>query len=509
MYIQVIRFFQTFLSNNLNNRNAVYNGINMNHKIIIVLLALLLLASCSTTKKMLDGKSKLVYFEANNSVFDDGLQQSQSISYTDLFSVRNDFINTVPLLQNEVTTAFISRPTFFIKDDRFLVFPQEHIYISKYDTVFNYYSFEIKNNLIRNNELKFFQKLNSITPYPVIKHNENISLNNILKQREVFQKEAFIYAAYYKKNFDSLVNAYHISNKFKEIAQTQILHTELKVMFGFYRQYADTLTKYNLLNKFYLERIDELNSINNIYELEAIIIESNEVLSAVFPLSIIKLKTEENFNKCYELIKINFKNLCKDYFLSRLLYYANKNRIFISEEKLDSYYSECHNEEFKDLVKKLYSSKENQISNSNTINTNLVLTLDGKKTVDITNVINKHKGKIIVLDFWASWCVPCIEEIPYIKKLLTEYDKHDVTFIQIAFDKEIQPWQKAVYSQKFTEIENYKIINSISPEIINKYNINSIPRYLIIDKDGKIIDADAPRPSDPKLKMLLDKLLAE
>ena len=67
---------------------------NNRHKIIIVLLALLLLASCSTTKKMLDGKSKLVYFEANNSVFDDGLQQSQSISYTDLFSVRNDFINT-------------------------------------------------------------------------------------------------------------------------------------------------------------------------------------------------------------------------------------------------------------------------------------------------------------------------------------------------------------------------------------------------------------------------------
>ncbi|MBS1639549.1 MAG: TlpA family protein disulfide reductase [Bacteroidetes bacterium] len=481
----------------------------MSLKIIIILLVLSLLASCSTTKKMLDGKNKLVYFEANNSVFDDSLQQSQSISYTDLFSVRNDFINTVPLLQNEVATAFISRPTFFLKYDKFLVFPQEHIYIRKYDTVFNYYSFEVKNNLIRNNELSFFQKLNSITPYPVIKHNEDASLNNILKQREEFQKEAFIYATCYKKNFDSLVNAYHVSNKFKEIAQTQILHTELKVMFGFYRQYADVLTKYNLLNKFYLERIDELNSINNIYELEAIAIEFNKVLSEVLPLPITKLKTAEEFNKCYELIKINFKNLSKDYFLSRLLYYANKNRIFISEEKLNSYYSECYNKEFKDLVKKLYNSKENQISNSNAINTNLVLTLNGKKTVDITNVINKHKGKIIVLDFWASWCAPCIEEIPYVKKLLTEYNKHNVAFIQITFDKEIQPWQKTIYSQKLTEIENYKIINSINPEIINKYNINSIPRYMLIDKDGKIIDADAPRPSDPKLKTLLDKLLKE
>ncbi len=113
------------------------------------------------------------------------------------------------------------------------------------------------------------------------------------------------------------------------------------------------------------------------------------------------------------------------------------------------------------------------------------------------------RGKPILIDCWASWCAPCIAEMPYSKDLENKYgDKID--FIYISFDKSNFSWLKkmrALYIQK----NSYLLENNFTSNFANYFGISSIPRYILIDKTGKVQLPNAPRPSDPNLMDILEK----
>ena len=113
---------------------------------------------------------------------------------------------------------------------------------------------------------------------------------------------------------------------------------------------------------------------------------------------------------------------------------------------------------------------------------------------DNTFNTSAFKGKYVYVDFWASWCGPCRQEFPYSKEMqarFTEKQKKKIVFLNISIDEKKANWQKAVEDLKL-EGEN-----GWSPEIATKMKINSIPRYMIIDKDGKIMNLNSSRPSNP------------
>ncbi|WP_303316242.1 TlpA disulfide reductase family protein [Flavivirga abyssicola] len=122
-----------------------------------------------------------------------------------------------------------------------------------------------------------------------------------------------------------------------------------------------------------------------------------------------------------------------------------------------------------------------------------------------TNSLDDFKGKYVFIDLWATWCGPCIQQIPYLEKIEKKYHGKNIVFISISTDKlsDYDKWKKMVKEKGLTGIQLYaKGDESFKKE----YGITSIPRFILIDPNGTIIDANAPKPSDNKLTQLIDGL---
>lgn len=131
-----------------------------------------------------------------------------------------------------------------------------------------------------------------------------------------------------------------------------------------------------------------------------------------------------------------------------------------------------------------------------------------KQQIKWQNLLSKCKGKIVYVDFWASWCAPCMSEMPKAKILRQKYAKKNIVFIYLALNDREKEWQAASLKAELeNEQYNYLILNSKTAPMIKDLKITSIPRYLIYDKDGKLIYRDALRPSSNELEKVLGELL--
>ncbi len=119
-------------------------------------------------------------------------------------------------------------------------------------------------------------------------------------------------------------------------------------------------------------------------------------------------------------------------------------------------------------------------------------------TLTVRNVF-KDENKIKVIDFWASWCSPCISEIKkgnIIRKMMTK--NNDVEWIYFSIDLDKEKWiNKSKELDEFGLSKNqYLILNPKNSELIRFFGVNTIPRYIILNKKGDVIAEKAPRPTD-------------
>jgi thiol-disulfide isomerase/thioredoxin len=104
------------------------------------------------------------------------------------------------------------------------------------------------------------------------------------------------------------------------------------------------------------------------------------------------------------------------------------------------------------------------------------------------------KGKVVYTDVWATWCGPCIAEHPYMEKLQKQYEEADVAFLAISIDSSPKPWKKMVDKKELGGIHLYAE-GAWDATIIQNYAISGIPRFILIDQEGNIANANAARPS--------------
>jgi peroxiredoxin len=137
----------------------------------------------------------------------------------------------------------------------------------------------------------------------------------------------------------------------------------------------------------------------------------------------------------------------------------------------------------------------------------------GKPAPDISGVdrdgnvigLNDFKGKFVYLDVWATWCGPCVAEIPGMEKLINQFEAENIAFVSISIDPDQKRWESFIEQKDMHGIQLYSGKNFDSP-VVKAYGINGIPRYILIDPSGNIIDANADRPGQirDKLNELLD-----
>lgn len=119
------------------------------------------------------------------------------------------------------------------------------------------------------------------------------------------------------------------------------------------------------------------------------------------------------------------------------------------------------------------------------------------------------KGKVVLIDVWATWCGPCREQLPYLKALEEEFrDNDNVVFVGLSADEDVnlEKWKKFVADNDLKGVQ-LKADGGMRSQFSQIYKVSGIPRFMVFDKQGKVVTVDAPRPSEPALKELLIKTI--
>ena len=117
--------------------------------------------------------------------------------------------------------------------------------------------------------------------------------------------------------------------------------------------------------------------------------------------------------------------------------------------------------------------------------------------------LSELRGKVVVVDVWATWCSPCRMMMPYFKQLEKELENEEVEFLNVCIGTSIEwdVWQEIIDAEKLSG--HLIFINSWTKGFAKEYRIVGVPRFLIFDREGHIVSVNAPAPNNPTLKKLI------
>ena len=133
-----------------------------------------------------------------------------------------------------------------------------------------------------------------------------------------------------------------------------------------------------------------------------------------------------------------------------------------------------------------------------------ITSLEGKK-MSISDVLKKHQGRILIIDFWASWCQDCILALPATKELKEKNPQ--LYFVYFSLDRTHEQWKRGLDKYQIASQENYWFDEGWKNNFNNYIDLNWVPRFMVIDQTGKIAKYYSIHPSDPEIQKTIDSLL--
>ena len=131
--------------------------------------------------------------------------------------------------------------------------------------------------------------------------------------------------------------------------------------------------------------------------------------------------------------------------------------------------------------------------------------------------VNSFKGKLLIIDFWATWCAPCLTEAPIFKKIAGKYKNSNVEFISISVDHDFSDWKNYVLENNWNgknywfgmqENESFFSLLYSKHKMDNKEIIlMGLPKYVFISANGEILSNSDLRPSKPEFELEIKKHL--
>jgi thiol-disulfide isomerase/thioredoxin len=205
----------------------------------------------------------------------------------------------------------------------------------------------------------------------------------------------------------------------------------------------------------------------------------------------INLKKKVNVDslKVHSIIKYTPDNLTRQMVLTELF----SQHLYGNQIKLFETYKEIAEKNIKEpFLKKplfdLYKKVKKRHDNTENEDSVFITKAKNSSVKEIMDSIKyQNKRKIIYIDYWATWCAPCRDEMPSSKKLMKDFKGKDISFIYVCLDSKEDGWQASLNQFKL-EGQHYFMTKDQSKDMKDLYKFSGIPFHILIGKDGKLID---------------------
>ena len=214
-----------------------------------------------------------------------------------------------------------------------------------------------------------------------------------------------------------------------------------------------------------------------------------------------------NLTKRYDSIPVYFSDKLSKY--ARIMSLEQMISQGNSLEEVTTYFNKFNDEygntPFKNYFKSSYLLNLKEMYDTSD-GVNLINNMNQVTSLD--TIMGYLKGKVVYVDYWASWCAPCREAMPASRELQQQYKGKDVVFIYLSIDKNRIDWQNASSIEHLDAHDySYLVLNHERSNFTEKLKINSIPRYLLYDKKGELVHQNAPGPDSEEVRELIDNYL--
>ncbi|MBA4166515.1 MAG: TlpA family protein disulfide reductase [Chitinophagaceae bacterium] len=290
--------------------------------------------------------------------------------------------------------------------------------------------------------------------------------------------------------------------------------SKMNSLYNFIKNRRETEPNDNDILK-YIDKVNFNNANIGLVNIPDIMV-MNNFIRILRTQAVKKDSTLENIDEYIIENKI-IKELFKESrYRSRLLAYNLYHRIDAYTEypmqlaEVSDFIVDFRKENFNDglltAIEKLYSRQISTIGSlaKGTIAPTFKLADIKGKTVSLSD----FKGKVVYIDLWASWCAPCLKEMLYMEALKKKFSIRPIEMIAISIDTDTGKWLAKIVSMKLSGVQLIDSKGSENSKIAKDYKIHGVPHYVLIDKNGRIASAFAPRPSsEAEIEKEINQLL--